>query len=645
MFIFRYHYILLFGFALLLPLVLLWLFYAKRRSHLVQNYLGFIDNKKLINFFSLKKEIFLIIWIFLECTFVILAFARPQRLDKKGLVEQSAVDVVIALDISLSMLAQDLKPSRLEVAKSFAKKIIYYLEGNRFALVYFAGRSFVQSPLTLDYASLFSFLDSIEAGLIPEAGTALGSAIELSIERFVSVADQNNTKVMLLLTDGEETKDSYQEAIKKARENHIKIYTIGVGSAGGGAIPVKGNLNEYMRDDNGDIYISKLNRGLLNKIALSTDGNSYLLSTNDVFSILEDILKKIKEIPAYTVEGIAFEQRSEYFWVFLSIVCVMMTLRFLFGSSLKGFLTRLQKVKKFSQLLLLLFVFICIFEGCSLHESFTGGKPKLFYSYLSYRQVNRSLELQAEIEAVNQDVSTQQPISTENITHAISYYEKILGDPLLTVFAISRIYLNIALLYTRISKFEEANYYYLKALKFDNINWQEEILYNQGTNYLLWNKFSESIEVYIGVLKINSLNYDAKYNLQVALYLKENSPEQENQENQEEQKEQEEQGENKKQEKKSNDETTEDSEKQKNEKTGEQKQEESSKDNISEDAKPTDSNKKRKELSTSELKTLEATKILDALQEREQQEYKDHLQKLQKARAKKNSNNRGGLRW
>lgn len=222
------------------------------------------------------KALFFILGIF----FLILALSRPQFGTKLIELQRSGSDVVIALDVSKSMLAQDIKPNRFERAKSVLSQLINQLEGDRIGIVAFAGTAFWQCPLTLDRSGATMFLQILDTNLIPLAGTAIGKAISLSLTGLEKTAPK--AKAIVLLTDGEDHNSEPLEVAKKATASGVKIFVIGFGKASGEPIPIEdenGNFSGYKKDNSGQVVMSKLNEELLSQIA-SITGGTYIRSAD-----------------------------------------------------------------------------------------------------------------------------------------------------------------------------------------------------------------------------------------------------------------------------------------------------------------------------------------------------------------------------
>lgn len=223
---------------------------------------------------------------------LILALARPQIGNRVEEVKQIGIDVYILLDVSASMQAEDIKPSRLEKAKNEIAMLIKKLQGDRIGLIIFAGDAYVQFPLTTDYSAANLFLSTVDVNSIPQQGTAIASAISLASKSFD--AKSATKKVMVIITDGEDHEGDIDSAVKDATDKDIMIYTIGMGSPSGAPIPVfDGNNNQvgFKQDENGNTVLTKLDETTLQQIASKGGGKYYLSSSyqNELDMIYKDL--------------------------------------------------------------------------------------------------------------------------------------------------------------------------------------------------------------------------------------------------------------------------------------------------------------------------------------------------------------------
>ena len=231
---------------------------------------------------------------------------------------------MIALDVSNSMLAQDYSPNRLERAKLAISRITDRLQGDRVGLIIFAGSSFVQLPITTDYVSAKMFLGNISTESIPIQGTAIGDAINTAVKSFS--AQSENSRAIIVITDGENHEDDAVAAAAQAAESGVKVYTIGVGSADGQPIPMDGGL---LRDKEGNIVVTKLDEETLKEIA-QAGGGAYVHAGNDEFG-LGPIISEIKKMQEEEYNSVVFEEYDEQFMYFLGIALALFTIEILIG--------------------------------------------------------------------------------------------------------------------------------------------------------------------------------------------------------------------------------------------------------------------------------------------------------------------------
>lgn len=211
---------------------------------------------------------------------LVFAWANPQWGLRKQQVNRQSLDVIIALDISRSMAAEDMAPNRLERTRRFSRQLLQQLRGDRIGLVYFAGSSYLQMPLSIDYRTADLFLKTADPSMASFQGTAVGEAISLASESFET--EPGNHKAIILISDGEEHENDALIAASEAAENGIRIYTVGVGSLEGGFVPINNRGRaDYLRDETGTPIRSALNEDLLKAIAEKGKGNYYHLDQGE----------------------------------------------------------------------------------------------------------------------------------------------------------------------------------------------------------------------------------------------------------------------------------------------------------------------------------------------------------------------------
>ena len=256
--------------------------------------------------------------------FIIFSLARPQFGSKLVEVKQKASDVVIAVDVSKSMLAEDIKPSRLDKAKSMLSMLINQLGGNRVGIIAFAGVAFWQCPLTLDISSANLFLEIMDTNLIPLPGTSIGSAIRLAAKGLSTSAP--GTKAIVLLTDGEDHDSDPLGAAALAQSQGIKIFTIGFGSPNGEPIPLKdenGKFAGYKKNKKGEVVMSKMDESLLTKMAIETGGEYFRADGGNIdITLLLDKLNGLEKKQASSRLNRQLEDRYQYF-LFIGLLLLL----------------------------------------------------------------------------------------------------------------------------------------------------------------------------------------------------------------------------------------------------------------------------------------------------------------------------------
>ena len=312
----------------LIPVLVLFLRWAlKRKRLLTEKFLGSELTAILIGGTYQEKQNVRLRYLVLGLLFLVLAMAQPQWGYRWEEIHQRGIDIVIALDISNSMLAEDIKPNRLKRAQHKINDLISMLEGDRIGLVVFAGSAYVQLPLTLDYSAARLFLSAIDTDLISNQGTALGQAIKMSMKAFNM--EEKTSKVILLITDGEDQTGRGLDAAKLADEKDIRIYTIGIGGDTGAPIPNRGTGGGFKKDRNGQGVMTKLDETTLQKIALTTNG-AYVRSVTgdlDLKKIYqENILQKVEKREFKAERRKIWQNRFQWF-IFLGLIFMILETR------------------------------------------------------------------------------------------------------------------------------------------------------------------------------------------------------------------------------------------------------------------------------------------------------------------------------
>ncbi len=269
-----------------------------------------------------KKKIKVII-IFIASVLIVFSFMRPQWGFKWQKLERKGLDIIIAVDTSKSMLAEDVLPNRLERAKLAINDFVRHLHGDRIGLIAFAGTAFIQCPLTADYGGFLISLNSLSVNTIPRPGTSISSAIQQALKGYRG--GFNKYKVLILITDGEDHEGGPIEAAKEAGKEGVKIFCIGIGTPQGDLIPVtdaQGNKT-YLKDKDGNVVKTKLDETTLQKIALIT-GGSYVRSGATEFGLNLIYKNKISKMQKRKIKSKMAKQYEERFQLPLFIAFLLL---------------------------------------------------------------------------------------------------------------------------------------------------------------------------------------------------------------------------------------------------------------------------------------------------------------------------------
>ncbi len=256
--------------------------------------------------------------------FFVTGLSRPQIGAKLKEHETKGAEIMIALDVSNSMLAEDYSPNRLDRAKLAIARLVDKLRDDRIGLIVFAGNSFVQLPITTDYVSAKMFLNSISTESVPVQGTAIGEAINTAVRSFS--AQSEKSRAIIVITDGENHEDDPVAAAEQAAGLGIRVFTIGVGSPEGKPIPMDGEL---LKDRNGDIVVTRLDESVLQEVAKAGNG-VYVRAGNSEFG-LNPIIDDIRKMDDEKYSSIVFEEFDEQFMYFMAIALFFFVLEMLIG--------------------------------------------------------------------------------------------------------------------------------------------------------------------------------------------------------------------------------------------------------------------------------------------------------------------------
>ena len=324
----------------IIPLMVLLFLYVQYWKRKKQREFGDIELvRKLSPQRSVFKPTLKFAIIILALIGLILGLVNPKIGTKMETIKREGIDIVFAIDVSKSMLAEDVAPNRLEKSKQIVSQIINQLGNDRIGIVAYAGSAFPVLPITTDYSVSKMFLQSMNTTMVSSQGTSLDEAIKLSSTYF----DKGNktSKLLILISDGEDHSEGATDAAAEANKNGMKIITIGVGTEKGGPIPIKQNgvVQSFKRDNNNEVVITKLNQESLKEIAKATKGG-YVNgnSTKEVLAYVKKALDNIQKTEFEATQMADFE--SQFQW-FLGIAFALLFLDIFFLDRRTSWITKL----------------------------------------------------------------------------------------------------------------------------------------------------------------------------------------------------------------------------------------------------------------------------------------------------------------
>ncbi len=268
---------------------------------------------------------------------LIIVLAKPQFGKKKEEIKRNGIEVMIALDISNSMLAEDVQPSRLSKSKQILSKLIDEMNNDKIGLIVFAGDAYTQLPITVDYVSAKMFLESIQPNLIARQGTAIGSALDLAIKSF----PENSTasKAIVLITDGENHEDNAIEAAKLALDNEIVVHVIGMGKPEGSPIPIQGTLG-FRKDKEGNVVVSKLNEEMCQSVAAA--GQGLYVRADNSNAAYKVVSKELDALAKSEISSQVYSDFNHQYQSFALIALILLLVDFFVFERINKRLSRLQ---------------------------------------------------------------------------------------------------------------------------------------------------------------------------------------------------------------------------------------------------------------------------------------------------------------
>lgn len=416
--------------------------------------------------------------------FFVIGLARPQIGARLKETNRKGAEIMIALDVSNSMLAEDYSPNRLERAKLAISRLVDKLHGDRIGLIVFAGQSFVQLPITTDYVSAKIFLNSINTESVPVQGTALGDAIYTAMRSFSGEGQMGEgNKAIILITDGENHEDDPVTAATAAAQEGIRVFCIGVGSPEGKPIPMDGDL---LKDKDGNIVVTKLDESVLEEVAIAGEG-AYVKAGNTEFG-LNPIIDKLKELQEQEFKSQVFEDFDEQYMYFFAIALFFFLLEFIVGNRRSG--------KK-----LFAIAFILLLSGYTANGQTDRREV---------RKGNREFEKENYKEA---EVEYRKALIKDSLSVAANYN---LGNVLYRMEDPANAEKNFKTAADSVSRIPMDIDWKKGEVRKGKRDASSDVYHNLGNTYLAQKKYGEAVEAYKNSLKRNPGDMDTKTNLAYA---------------------------------------------------------------------------------------------------------------------------------
>ena len=309
--------------VILPALLIFYVFTARIRKKAIKKYGTTELIASLMPESSPKRKLWKFYYLFTAIGLFIFLIAGPQFGSKLETVKRQGIEVMICLDISNSMLADDVQPNRLERSKSMLSRLTDELDNDKIGLIVFAGDAFVQIPITSDYISAKMFLSSINPSMVSTQGTAIGAAINMAMRSFTP--NESATKTILLITDGENHEDDAIKAANTAAEKGVKVNIIGIGTPQGRPIPI-GN-NTYLKDNAGNVVITQLNETMCQEIAQA--GRGIYVRADNTNNALRAVQSELSKMSTSEVESQVYSEFDERFPTLAWITLTLLVLEFL----------------------------------------------------------------------------------------------------------------------------------------------------------------------------------------------------------------------------------------------------------------------------------------------------------------------------
>jgi Ca-activated chloride channel family protein len=476
----------------LIPLIaVLFLVGARRRRRALVDFAGERLSESLAPGRSWRKGLLKAALRTAGVALLVFGLAGPQIGSQLVKVEREGIDLVIALDASLSMLAEDMKPNRLERAKREIVDLIDGLRGDRVGVVVFAGNAFVLCPLTVDYDAALMLVQTADVTMLSEPGTAIDQAIERSLDLFPDEGKAD--RLMILVTDGEDHEGDPVAQAEKAADRNVRIYTIGIGSPSGELIPIRGtggSIGGYKKDDAGETVLTRLDEPTLRKIARAT-GGQYLPATREGLE-LKVLYREIAGMEKAAIKGEFLERRKERFSWFLAGAFFLLVL---------DFLTVPRSPARPG-------------AGRRILHTGAGGIALLVCASLLATPANASKIDRGRVKSGNAYYRSG------DYPKALVLYKEALGDTIAPPGHSEGVFYNEANTLHMLGRYPEALEKYHASLSEDTAQ-TGRMLYNRGNTLLAMGSLTDAVESYIQALRYMPDDADARHNLELALRMME----------------------------------------------------------------------------------------------------------------------------
>lgn len=480
-------------FALIPLFTLLFFYFMIWRKRAAMRFGDWNITRQLVPDYSFRKPVVKFVGLMMVMALLILSLANPQTGSRLEKVKRKGIDLMICLDVSNSMMAQDIKPDRLERAKQAITRLIDNLDGDRIGIIVFAGKAYTQLPITTDYAAAKMFISTISPGIVPVQGTAIAQAIETASGSF---GESKHNKAIIVITDGEDHEGSVLEQTEAAVQKGIVIYTIGMGLPEGVPIPVyNGNVQiGYKKDENGQTVMSKLDETLLQRVA-SVGKGMYVRATTSETG-LNKVFDDIARIQKSEIEEKQFSDYESRFQYFTGLALLILLLDLFIFERKTRWLRRFRPFEKTLVVLLLLIVSPQVFAQ---KENTLLRKGNARFEKGDYKEAEKDYRKALEINK-----------------------ESLPGQ------------FNLGTAVYRNNNFDESiKLYGNLADRKTSKDVQAKIYHNLGNSLLQSKEYEKSIAAYKNSLINDPSNRDTKYNLEYArMMLKQQQQQQQNKDNQ-----------------------------------------------------------------------------------------------------------------